>query len=171
MAADDTTRQRLITWGDPVEIREALLSMGGLAFFHAIAEGRVSLPPMMRLMGFRIISVAEGHIVFEADPAEYHYNPVGVVHGGFAATLLDSAIGCSLLSRLPEGTSFTTLEIKVSYLRTATEQTGPVHTKTTILSLGRRVANVESHLLDASGRLYATASSTCLILPPEPAKE
>ena len=163
----DTSRQRLVTWADPLGIREAMLAMDGRAFFTAATTGSLPEPPMMRLMGFRVRAGAAGQIVFEAEPAEYHYNPMGFVHGGFAATILDSAIGYSIVSRLPEGASFTTLEIKVSYLRAMTDQTGVVHTDTTIVSLGRQIASVESRLLDASGRVYATASSTCLIFRPE----
>jgi uncharacterized protein (TIGR00369 family) len=119
---------------------------------------------MLRLMGFRVCEAEDGQLVFEADPAEYHYNPMGFVHGGFAATMLDSAIGYAIQSKLPKGDTFTTLEFKVSYLRAMTDQTGTVHTDTTIVSLGRQVASVESRLLDANGRVYATASSTCLII-------
>lgn len=141
--------------------------MDGPAFYAAVTSGRFPLAPMLRLMGLRVRAPAtEGprQIVFEADPAEYHLNPMGVVHGGFAATMLDSAIGHTIVSNLPPGAVFTTLEIKVSYLRPMTEETGVVHTDTTVIALGRRVASVESRLLDDSGRLYATASSTCLII-------
>lgn len=160
------SRQRLVTWMDPLATRDEMLAMDGQAFFSAVTSGSVPVPPMIRLMGFRIRADTTGQIVFEAEPAEYHYNPMGFVHGGFAATLLDSAIGYSILAHLPEGASFTTLELKVSYLRAMTDQTGTVHTDTAIVALGRQVASVESRLLDARGRVYATASSTCLILRP-----
>jgi uncharacterized protein (TIGR00369 family) len=91
---------------------------------------------------------------------------MGFVHGGFAATMLDSAIGYAIQARLPRGATFTTLELKVSYLRAMDDRTGTVHTETTIVSLGRQVVSAESRLVDASGRVYATASSTCLILRP-----
>jgi uncharacterized protein (TIGR00369 family) len=165
-----TARQRVVTWEDPRATRDEFLAMDGETFFAAVTTGRFPLAPMLRLMGMRVPASAPGEsrqIIFEADPAEYHLNPMGIVHGSFAATLLDSAIGHNIVSRLPAGGSFTTLEIKVAYLRAMTEETGAVHTDTTIVSLGRRVASVESRLLDASGRVYATASSTCLIISPE----
>lgn len=170
MVADIITgvsRQRQVAWTDPLATRDELLAMDGPAFFTAATTGSFPTPPMLRLMGVRIRAGVIGQIVLEAEPAEYHYNPMGFVHGGFAATILDSAIGYSILSQLPEGASFTTLELKVSYLRAMTDQTGTVRTDTSIVSLGRQVASVESRLLDANGRIYATASSTCLILRSE----
>lgn len=164
---DGATRQRVITWQDPRATRDKLLAMDGPAFYAALTSGRFPLAPMLRLMGLRVRASATEEprqVVFEADPAEYHLNPMGVVHGGFAATMLDSAIGHTIVSNLPAGAIFTTLEIKVSYLRPMTDETGVVHTDTTIVSLGRRVVSVESRLLDDSGRLYATSSSTCLII-------
>lgn len=165
--AEGATRRRVVTWQDPRATRDDLFAMDGPAFHAAVTTGLFPLAPMLRLMGLRVRASAAGEprqVVFEADPAEYHLNPMGFVHGGFAATMLDSAIGHTIVSNLPSDTTFTTLEIKVSYLRAMTDETGVVHTDTTIIALGRRVANVESRLLDDIGRVYATASSTCLIL-------
>lgn len=167
----EVARQRVVTWLDPNDTRDEFLAMDGTAFHAAITSGRWPLAPMLVLMGMRMRPTAPGpeaQIVFEADPANYHLNAMGALHGGFAATMLDSAIGHTVVTRLPAGASFTTLEIKVAYVRAMTEQTGTVYTDTTVVSLGRRVASLESRLLDASGRIYATATSTCLILLPEP---
>ena len=118
----------------------------------------------MQTMNFALVEVAEGRAVFAMTPTEYHYNPIGVVHGGVAATLLDSAMGCAVNAALPVGMGFTTLEIKVNYLRPLTMATGPVRAEGTVVHLGRRVAVAEASLSDASGKVYATASATCLIL-------
>jgi uncharacterized protein (TIGR00369 family) len=98
-------------------------------------------------------------------PSEYHYNPAGVVHGGMAATLLDSAMGIAVLSSLPAGMIFTTLELKVNFLRAMTTTTGEVRAEGNVVHLGRTTAVVEARLTDATGKLLATASSTCLIMP------
>jgi uncharacterized protein (TIGR00369 family) len=110
--------------------------------------------------------VSEGRVVFSAEPAEYHYNPLGTVHGGIAATLLDSAMGCAVQSLLPAGTGYTTLEIKVNYLRPITSATGPVTCEGKIIHLGGRVATAEARLSDATGKLYAHGTTTCILLRP-----
>ena len=115
-------------------------------------------------LGLRLVEIEEGRAVFEGTPTSSHYNPMGNVHGGYAATILDSAIGCALLSRLKAGQSFTTLELKVAYHRAMTDATGPVRAEGTIVTLGRRTAFVEGKLVDRNGKLIASATSTCLIL-------
>jgi len=115
-------------------------------------------------LGIRLVKIDEGRAVFEGTPSPSHYNPMGNVHGGYAATILDSAIGCAVLSRLKAGQSFTTLELKVAYHRAMTEATGPVRAEGTIVTLGRRTAFVEGKLVDGNGKLIASATSTCLIL-------
>lgn len=175
MQADDVdisgeARKRVVTWLDPNVTRDEFLAMDGPTFHAAITSGRWPLAPMLVLMGMRVRPTEPGpdaQIVFEADPANYHLNAMGILHGGFAATMLDSAIGHTVVTRLPAGASFTTLEIKIAYLRAMTERTGTVYTDTTVVSIGRRVASLEARLLDASGRIFATATSTCLILPQE----
>jgi uncharacterized protein (TIGR00369 family) len=114
-------------------------------------------------MNIRITEVEKGRVVFEGTPEEYHYNPLGVVHGGMAATLLDSALGCCVNSHLDAGDFYTTLELKVNYLRPITLETGPVRAIATTVHIGRTTALVEGRVLDARDRVYAYASSTCLI--------
>ena len=99
-------------------------------------------------------------------PAEFHYNPLGTVHGGVTATLLNSALGCTVQSMLPAGTGYTTLELKVNYLRPITSKTGTVYSEGKLIHLGGRIATAEARVTDASGKLYAHATTTCIILRP-----
>lgn len=117
-------------------------------------------------MNFRISELSEGRAVFVVEPAEYHYNPIGVVHGGVAATLLDSAMGCAVHSTLPVGASYTTLEIKVNYIRPMTADTGLVRCEATIIHLGVRTATAEGKVVDQKGKLYAHGTTTCIIFGP-----
>jgi uncharacterized protein (TIGR00369 family) len=115
-------------------------------------------------LGFGLAELEEGRVVFEGTPGRHLYNPLGTVHGGYAATLLDSAVGCAVHSKLKPGQAFTTLELKVSYLKAMTEHTGPVRAEGTVINMGRRAAFAEGRLTDANGRLYATATSTLIIM-------
>jgi uncharacterized protein (TIGR00369 family) len=119
-------------------------------------------------MGMRFVEIEEGRAVFACEPAEYHYNPLGVVHGGLAATLLDSAMGCAVHSTLPVGVSYTTIEIKVNYLRALTSETGAVRAEGRVIKVGGRVAIAEGRVVDEAGNLYAHGTTTCLILRPVP---
>ena len=115
-------------------------------------------------LGLRLVEIEEGRAVFEGKPSSSHYNPMGNVHGGYAATILDSAIGCAVLSRLKAGQSFTTLELKVAYHRAMTDATGIVRAEGSVVTLGRRTAFAEAQLVDGKGKLIASATSTCLVL-------
>ncbi len=115
-------------------------------------------------MGFTLTEIEEGRAVFEGTPGPHVYNPLGSVHGGYAATLLDSACGCAVHARLAAGQGFTTLELKVSYLKAMSAETGLVRAVGTVTSMGRRAAFAEARLTDSSGRLLATATSTLLVL-------
>ena len=117
-------------------------------------------------MNFNIVEVGEGRAVFAVDPAEYHYNPIGVVHGGLAATLLDSAMGCAVHSTLPAGAGYTTLEIKVNFIRAMTADTGRVRCEAKVVHVGGRTATAEGRVVDEAGKLYAHGSTTCLVLRP-----
>ena len=135
-----------------------------LAQARAMAEGRFPPPPIAQLMGFRLAEVDEGLAVFECTPGEQHYNPIGVVHGGLAMTLLDSAMGCSVQSKMPAGGGYTTLEAKTNLVRAITGETGRLRAIGKLVHLGKRVATAEGRLEDAAGKLYAHATTTCLIL-------
>src|SRR5438105_5412238 len=120
------SRSRTITWEDPVATAARAAEMSGLDYVRAIGTGDVPPPPIAVLMDFRPVEVEEGHAVFAVTPAEFHYNPIGVVHGGLAATLLDSAMGCAVQTTLPTGIAYTTLEVKVNFARPMTRDTGRV---------------------------------------------
>jgi uncharacterized protein (TIGR00369 family) len=138
--------------------------MTGLQAMHAIVAGDAPAPPIAELVGFDLVEVGEGHASFALDPAERHYNPLGTVHGGIAATLLDSAMGCAVHTTLGEGESYTTLELKVNFVRAITEATGRVVASGSVIHRGGRVATAEARLADEDGRLLAHATSTCLIM-------
>jgi len=120
-------------------------------------------PGIGKTMGFDVVEIEEGRVVFGATPDERHYNPIGTVHGGFAATLLDSAVGCAVHSVLPAGKGYTTLELKVAYHKAMTTRTGPVRAEGKVVHAGRRAAFAEGRIIGADGVLYATATSTLLV--------
>lgn len=145
---------------------ETLRGMAGLDVLRAVAEGRLPGAPIAGLIGFRLVEAAPGRAVFEGTPGERHLNPMGGVHGGYAATLLDSCMGCAVHTVLAAGQSYTTLELKVSYVRGMTAATGPVRAEGSVLNAGRRAAFAEGRLLDASGRLMAHGTTTCMVFGP-----
>ena len=124
------------------------------------------MPGIGRSLQFTLTEVEEGRVVFEGVPGEHAYNPIGMVHGGYAATLLDSACGCAVHSRLSPGQGYTTLELKVAYHKAITVKTGLVRAVGTVASIGRRAAFAEARLVDADGRLLASATSTLLVMSP-----
>jgi len=115
-------------------------------------------------LDFRLIDVQDGIVAFEGAPGEHAYNPIGSVHGGYAATLLDSACGCAVHSKLTATQTYTTLELKVSYLRAMSKDTGTVRAEGRVINMGRRVAFAEASVKDAAGQVYATATSTLLVM-------
>ncbi len=139
-------------------------SMSGVQYLRAMQSGELPAPPVGALIGMSISEVSEGRVVFALEPAEYHYNPLGTVHGGIVATLLDSALGCSVHSMLAAGSWYTTLEIKVNYLRPLTSKTGTVYCEGKVVHMGGRIATAEGRLTDASGKLYAHGTTTCILL-------
>lgn len=165
-ATHEPTRTRTFTWEDPLPAAEAGRRMSGLEHLRRLVDGTLPPPPIMELLGGRLIEANEGRVVFAAWPAEYHYNPIGVVHGGLAATLLDSAMGCAVHSTLPAGVGYTTLEIKVNYIRAIIMTTGELRAEGSVLHAGSRTATAEGRLTDAAGTLYAHGTTTCLILRP-----
>jgi uncharacterized protein (TIGR00369 family) len=131
------------------------------AVFDATYPDRA--PGIGATLGFAMVELEEGRVVFEGDPDERVYNPIGTVHGGYAATLLDSAVGCAVHSKLKAGQGYTTLELKVAYHRAMTKDTGPVRAEGLVVKMGARAAFAEGRLTDLDGRLYATATSTLLV--------
>ena len=159
-------RSLTLTWEDPLAAHAAGQSLSGLEYMHEMIAGRIAVPPIMKLLGYRLAQVAEGLAVFECEPREQHYNPIGVVHGGLAMTLLDSAMGCSVHTRLPAGTGYTTLETKVNLVRPITGTTGLIRASGRVIHLGGKTATAEARLEDAAGKLYAHGTTTCIVLSP-----
>jgi uncharacterized protein (TIGR00369 family) len=139
-------------------------AMGGLAFFRHMLEGQMPQAPMTKRLNMRLLEVDEGRVVFGARPTRDHYNGMGVVHGGFAATLLDSALGCAINSMAPPGKIYTTLELKINYTRPLTEEVGDVRCEARVIHLGSRTATAEGRIVDADGKLYAHGSTTCIVV-------
>ncbi len=157
-------RTLTIAWQDPRTLAQAGRSMSGIDFLHAICDGRLPAPPIAELLGFRLVEVDTGHAVFEIQPGEKHYNPIGVVHGGLAMTLLDSAMGCAVHTHMAAGSGYTTLEAKTNLVRPVTAESGTLRAIGKVLHIGSRVATAEGRLVDAAGKLYAHASTTCIVL-------
>ena len=157
-------RTLTVSWSDPAALAAAGRRMSGLEFLRAIRDGRLPSPPIAEILGFRLVEAEPGHAVFELVPGERHYNPIGVVHGGLAMTLLDSAMGCSVQTRMPAGGGYTTLEAKTNLVRAVTHATGRLRAIGKLVHLGKRVATAEGRLEDAQGRLFAHATTTCIVL-------
>ena len=159
------TRSHTFTWQDPFTAAAAALGLSGLEYLRKMARGDLPMPPISVLMNVTGAEVGEGQMVFTAQPLECHYNPIGLVHGGFAATLLDSVMACAIHSRLPQGQAYTTLDLHTHYVRAITLETGPVRAEGKVLHLGARMATAEGRVVDAQGRLYAHGTTTCMVFP------
>jgi len=146
-------------------IAQSARQLSGLDYMRALIAGEVPAPPIAELMGFDLVEVDEGYALFRGEPGEQHLNPIGSVHGGFAATLLDSALGCAVHTTLPAGVGYSTLELSVNLVRGITPATGPVLAEGHIVHAGRRTATAEAKLhAEDGGALLAHATTTCLIL-------
>jgi uncharacterized protein (TIGR00369 family) len=156
-------RKRIIQWDDPAALAEAGQTMSGRDFLDAMLRGELPPPPICHLVDFTFDRIDDGRVEMVLKPQESQYNAIGSVHGGIIATVLDSVMGCAVHTRLPVGRAYTTLEIKVNYLRGVSRETGPMTAVGRVIHLGRQTAMAEASLSDASGRLFAKASTTCLI--------
>jgi uncharacterized protein (TIGR00369 family) len=155
---------RTVQWLDPQVVAAPARSMSGLDFLRKIASGDLPSPPIAELLGLRLLSVEPSFAVFEFDPAEFMYNPLGTVHGGIVTTLLDSAMGCAVHSTLPAGVAYTTLELKVNFVRPVFERSGPMRAEGKVVHRGESIATAEGRLLNRDGELFAHATSTLLVL-------
>lgn len=162
--AEAAEQSKTISWVDPRPQAEQAMTMSGLDYLRAMQDGTIPPPPIASHIGLEVVEVEAGRIVMAATPDESHYNPIGSVHGGFAATLLDSVCGCAVQTTLPAGTGYTSLDLSVSFLRAITVETGRVVATGRVTKPGSRAAFVEADIRDADGRLLATATSTCLVL-------
>lgn len=144
---------------------EQMKGMSGMEFLQGILHGDLPVAHIGKTLDFFPVEGEPGRIVFQGTPGRQHYNPMGSVHGGYFCTLLDSAVGCAVQSMLPKGIGYTTLEIKVNLLRALTERTGPVRAEGKVIQVGRQVGTAEGRIVDAAGKVYAHATTTCLIFP------
>ncbi|MEU6341546.1 PaaI family thioesterase [Streptomyces sp. NPDC046977] len=159
------TRSRTFEWKDPSVSAAAVGQRSGLDFLQDIVAGRLPAPPIAATLGITLQQVEFGRAVFTMEPGEEHYNPIGSVHGGVYATLLDSAAGCAVQSVLPAGTGYTSLDLNLKFLRPMSVDTGKVRAVGGVLNQGRRTALAQAELFDAQDRLLAHATSSCMLFP------
>lgn len=157
-------RSRTYTWDDPFALRDAMAGRSGLEVMQAMVAGELPSPPIAHTLGFRLAEAERGHALFECEPAEFHYNPIGSVHAGLAMTLMDSAMGLAFVTTLDEPVPWTTLELKANFTRALSLETGLVRCTGSVIHPGRRVTTTEARIEDADGRLYAHGTSTILVL-------
>lgn len=162
----DTSRTRTFDWEDPGPPLVASRELDGLTYLRAMIAGEFPPPPIARLLDFTMVSVDPGEVLFECEPREFHYNPLGLVHGGVACTLLDTVVGCAAHTTLPAGVGYTSIDLSVSYLRPIFATTGVLRARGRVVKGGSRVIFAEGTLEDAAGTVLATATSSLLVLKP-----
>jgi uncharacterized protein (TIGR00369 family) len=156
-------RTRTFGWTDPAVHAAMIGRQSGLEVLQAMARGDFPAPPIMQLIDVAALEVEEGSVTLRLDPQEFHYNPLGTMHGGIISTLLDTAAACSVHSTLPAGTGYTSLDLSVKFLRPVTLATGRVSCTGSVLQKGRRTALADARLTDSDGRLLAHATSSCML--------
>lgn len=164
-SAAETTRTRILQWQDPLSVAAVGARMKGIDYMRALAAGELPPPPIAVLMNMQPVELEPGRAIFEGRPAEEHYNPIGVVHGGYASTLLDSALGCAVHTTLELGEAYTTLTLEVKMVRPIGAAVELVRAEAEVLYRGRRQATAQAKLIDAAtGKLLAHGTSTCMII-------
>lgn len=158
-------RSRTLTWYDPMVAAAAGAAMPGLDYLRAVAAGELPPAPISSHFSMMVVSVEPGEVVFTCVPDESAYNPIGLVHGGLVCTLLDSVTACAVHTTLPAGTAYTSIELKVSYLRPVRADSGVLTARGRVVKPGRKVAFAEGEVLDAEGKVLATATTSCLVMP------
>jgi uncharacterized protein (TIGR00369 family) len=165
MSTIERLRTRSVSWEDPAAMAAAGLKLTGLQCIQGIIDGTLAPPPIAELLGFTIVEADEGRAVFAMEPAEWMYNPIGSVHGGIAATILDSCMGCAVHTTLEAGIAYTTTDLQVRYIRAMTEQTGRVLAEGRVIHRGKRTATAEGRLfVESDERLIAHGTTGCVIL-------
>lgn len=159
------SRERTYTWGDPSELAEAALCLDGIDFLNKISSGDLPGPPAGVTTGIVPVEVGDGRARFELQPAEWHYNPIGSVHGGILSTLADTALGCAIHTKLRAGTGYASLDLTIKFTRAATLDSGLLTCEGRIVTIGRRAATAEARITDNADRVVAHAVTTCLLLP------
>jgi uncharacterized protein (TIGR00369 family) len=160
-------RAKTVQWYDPGITAAAAAGSGlsGLEFLRAMRDGKLPPPPIAALMGFRPVEVEPGRVIFEGTPDESVYNPIGMVHGGYVCTLADTVAACAVHTTLEAGTIYTSIDLNVSYTRRVTRESGTLRAVGTVVKPGRRVAFCRADIFDGAGKVVATATSSCLIMP------
>ena len=151
--------------GPGVSPIETLRTQSGLDFLRGMIEGRLPRPPISDVLNFYLIEVERGRAVFQGHPKPAYFNPIGTIHGGWTATLLDSCMACAVHTTVPAGQGYTTVEFKLNLVRPILPDTGPMRAEGKVINAGRTIATSEGRLVDASGKLYAHGTETCLIFP------
>ena len=165
MAASDPTRTRTYRWHDPTAVKRAVDGRSGLELIRGMVSGELPPPPIVSMLEASIVEVERGRVVFALTPTEWMFNPIGSVHGGIAATMLDSCMGCAVHTVLAAGMGYTTGDLHIRYLRAMTAETGRVLAAGTVVHSGRRQATAEGRLyVEATGKLIATGTTACVIL-------
>lgn len=154
---------RTYSWQDPAAPIKQGMEMSGLEYMQALVQGKFPQVPMAQTLNFALTEVEAGYACFECEPQAYHYNPIGVVHGGLASILLDSALGCAIHSTLPAGTGYTTVQLNVNLVRAVTTSVRKLYTKANVIHAGRQVATAEGTVTDDDGKVYARGTTTCLV--------
>ena len=157
-------RSKTITWYEPMAAAAAGAGLAGIDHLEAIRRGELPPPPIASHFGFQVVEVAPGEVTFTCQPDESAYNPIGLVHGGLVCTLLDSVLGCAVQSTLPIGVGYTSIELKVNYLRPVHGDTGQLRARGWVTKPGRRVAFAEADVRDSAGKVVASASGSCLVM-------
>ena len=155
---------------EPVEQKsksEQRRTMSGLEYLRKLVSGELPPSGMVQLLNFRLTEVSEGRAVFTVQADEQHYNGLGIAHGGLAATVLDSALGCAINSMMPAGKVFTTLEMKINYLRPIKRELGELRCEANVIHVGGRTAIAEGRIIDAEGKIYAHGTATCILFRSE----
>ncbi len=160
-------RSRTIRWEDPMIGAAKAMTMNGLDYLKEVEAGAVPPPPIGLLMDFRIREIKHGEVTFEVTPSEYHYNPIGMVHGGLFATLMDSTMASAIQTTLPAGTGYSTVDLQVTYVKAAKVETGTLTCTGRIIHSGGKIATGYAEVRDGKGVLYAHATTTCIILRPK----
>ncbi|MFE7844621.1 PaaI family thioesterase [Microbacterium sp. NPDC057407] len=163
---DSTSRTRTFEWADPGPPLAASRELDGLSYLRALIAGEFPPPPIARLLDFTMVAAEPGEAVFECEPREFHYNVLGVVHGGVACTLLDTVVGCAAHTTLPAGVGYTSIDLSVSYLRPILATSGLLRARGRVVKGGSRVIFAEGVIEDASGTPLATATSSLLVIRP-----
>ena len=164
MSAIDQVRTRSFSWDDPAAIAAAGLKLSGIDYIAAIADGTMPSPPVARLLDFTIVEVEQGRVVFAMQPAEWMYNPIGSVHGGIAATLLDSCMGCAVHTTLEAGVGYATADLQVRYIRAMSDATGRVLAEGRVLHVGRRTATAEGRVFAEDDEALIAHATTGIVV-------